>query len=219
MTGSVSVSAGSKGMRAVVARITPYGLYWTMRRALRDCRSILDLGCGTDSMVQQFTHGRFVVGVDRYLPSLRRNQELSSYSALVNGDIAESPFGSGSFDAVVALDVIEHFEKEAGFRLLGAMERVARRRVVVFTPNGFVPQAAGENPWQEHRSGWTVEEFEARGYVVSGVYGYGALRGEYARLRRRPRVLWEAVSALSQVYVSRHPHSAFALFAVRALDR
>jgi len=169
-------------------------------------------------MIQQFTRGRFVVGVDRYLPSLKRNRELSTYSALVNSDIHALPFGPQSFDAVVALDVIEHFQREDGFRLLDAMERTARRRVVVYTPNGFVPQAAGDNPWQEHRSGWTVDDFMTRGYLVYGIYGRKDLRGEYARLTRRPRILWEAVSAFSQLGLRDRPAEAFALLAVRRVD-
>jgi hypothetical protein len=168
---------------------------------------------GTDSMVQQFTAGRFVVGVDRYLPSLERNREVSSYAALVNGDIMDPPFASRSVDAVVALDVIEHFGKADGLRLLGAMERTARRQDIVYTPNGFVPQAASDNPWQEHLSGWTVEEFRARGYAVYGIYGRKDLRGEYARLIRRPRLWWELVSAVSQIRVWSQPAEAFALLA------
>jgi SAM-dependent methyltransferase len=204
--------------RALLARITPYGLYDFLRRALKECRSVLDLGCGTDSMVQQFTAGRFVVGVDRYLPSLERNREVSSYAALVNGDIMDLPFAPKSVDAVVALDVIEHFGKADGLRLLRAMERTARRRVIVYTPNGFVPQAASDNPWQQHLSGWTVEEFRVRGYAVYGIYGRKDLRGEYARLIRRPRLWWELVSAASQFRVGRRPEEAFALLAVRGAD-
>ena len=39
------------------------------------------------------------------------------------------------------------------------MEKVARKKVIVFTPNGFVPQRPYDgNPFQEHLSGWSVDE-------------------------------------------------------------
>lgn len=201
-----------------VSRITPYGLYGAMKAGLRECRSVLDLGCGTDSMVRHFTAGRWVVGFDRYMPSLLANREKTAYAAQVNGDILALPFKDRSVDAVVSLDVIEHLDREDGFRMLDLMERVARRRVILLTPNGFVPQAASDNPWQLHRSGWTVEDFRRRGYVVYGLYGWKSLRGEYARLVRKPRFLWEVVSALSQPFVQRHPERAFMLLAVRTVE-
>ena len=56
-------------------------------------------------------------------------------------------FPPTSFDVVVAVDVLEHLERTDGFDLLEAMEQLARQRVVVFTPNGFVAQGAREgNP-------------------------------------------------------------------------
>jgi hypothetical protein len=170
-------------------------------------------------MIQQFTQGRFAVGVDRYLPSLLRNRSLCRYSALVNGDILDLPVSAGSFDAVVALDVIEHFEKEAGYRLLDTMERTARRRVIVYTPNGFVPQTATDNPWQQHLSGWTIGDFVARGYTVSGAYGWKRLRGEESRLLWRPRWFWEFISCFSQGVVSFNPGLGFGLCAVKELNR
>lgn len=201
--------------KRIIASVTPYGQFRQLERHLRDCRSILDLGCGTDSMIQLFCHDRFVVGMDRYLPSLKHNQSCGEYAALINGDILDWALKDASFDAVVALDVIEHFSREDGARLLDNMERAARRVVLVLTPNGFVPQPANTNPWQLHRSGWTADDFKARGYEVGGVYGSRALRGVYSQLTRRPKWIWELVSALSQPYVKSRPERAFALLAAR----
>ena len=199
------------------ARCTAYGLYGALQRGLAGCRSVLDLGCGTNSIVRRFAAGRFVVGVDRYYPSLVRNRAVGAYAALINADVLDLPFGERSFDAVVSLDVIEHFEKPRGYAMLSLMERLARRAVIVFTPNGLVPQQPSDNPWQEHKSGWTVEDFESRGYAVHGIYGHKSLRGEYSRLNRRPQVVWEGISMLSHLYTGTHPRSAFGLCAVRRL--
>ena len=68
-------------------------------------------------------------------------------------------FDSCSFDCVTALDVIEHIKKAEGLRLLEDMERIAKKRIVVFTPNGFLPQSVhNNNPLQIHKSGWKVKE-------------------------------------------------------------
>jgi hypothetical protein len=71
-------------------------------------------------------------------------------------------------DSIVALDVIEHMEKQEGVEFLRkAVEKA--KQVIVFTPFGFLPQeetgssdAWGMNgqKWQRHRSGWLPSEFE-----------------------------------------------------------
>lgn len=76
------------------------------------------------------------------------------------------------FDLVMLTAVIEHFEKEEGFRLLGLIKRRMRNNgmLVITTPNGFSPQrAAPDNPNEEHKSGWTIEDVDRMkelGYVI-----------------------------------------------------
>jgi hypothetical protein len=67
-----------------------------------------------------------------------------------------------------AADLIEHLGKEDGFRLLEHMELIARKVVVIVTPNGFIAQHLTDgNPLQIHRSGWTAHEMKALGYAGS----------------------------------------------------
>jgi SAM-dependent methyltransferase len=202
-----------------VLRASPYGMYRTLRTALEGCGTVLDLGCGPGSLLEHFADSCTLTGMDRYLPALEENRRRGRYHARVLGDLHSLPFGDKSADAVVALDVIEHLDREGGFDLLRDMERTARRRVVVLTPNGFVPQRADANSWQLHRSGWSVGDFRQRGYDVYGVYGMKGLRGEYSRLKFRPWLLWEAVSALSYPFTYGVPSWAFGLCAVKRLDR
>ena len=75
-------------------------------------------------------------------------------------------------DSVVSLlDVIEHFPRPDAIALLETLEREAGA-VVIFTPDSFYPQNAtthpefADKPYQWHQSGWTKEEFVARGYAV-----------------------------------------------------
>jgi hypothetical protein len=71
-------------------------------------------------------------------------------------------------DTIVALDVIEHMERDEGEAFIKAAVAKARHQVVIFTPLGFMPQDGGDaadpwglqgQHWQAHRSGWTPADF------------------------------------------------------------
>src|SRR5262249_18496684 len=102
---------------------------------------------------------RHAVGVDAYEPAVEESRARGIHDEYRVADVRSigELFDARSFDAVLAVDLIEHLEEADGLALLAAMERIARKRVVVFTPNGFLPQGAREgNPWQVHRSGWSA---------------------------------------------------------------
>jgi SAM-dependent methyltransferase len=182
------------------------------------CGSLIDVGCGSASKVQAFSSElTYSVGVDISEDAVResRNRGIHTAYAVIDITRLDQHFPSRSFDCVLASDVIEHLDKEAGDNLIRAMERIARRRVVIFTPNGFLPQRAyGGNPFQEHLSGWTVEEMKSRGYRVAGINGWKPLRGERA-IPRRPGWLTARLSLLTQPLVFARPRFAFQLLCVK----
>ncbi len=185
---------------------------------LRGCASILDVGCGKSSPAR-FAPDAHLIGLDAYAPDIALAKQAGTHDEFVKADALciDALFAPRSFDACTALDVIEHFAKEDGTRLLDAMERVARKRVVVFTPNGFLPQPrADDADLQEHISGWTVDDFLQRGYRVYGSHGPKRLRGAYHAIRYRPTAIWAAASCVLQcVWFHRHPRYAAALLAVK----
>lgn len=76
---------------------------------------VLDLGCGTGAVGAEIARSSAVVGLDFTRLALRHASERGLRS-LVQGDGARLPFRSGSFSAVVALDIFEHIENhEAAF--------------------------------------------------------------------------------------------------------
>lgn len=185
--------------------------------------SVLDVGCGSRSPLAMLSPRPFAVGIDSHLPSLQASKAAGIHDEVAVGDALElvDTFGMDSFDAVIAMDVIEHLPKEQGWELLRQMETVARRRVIVFTPNGFLPQvrsAVEANPAQEHVSGWTASEFRDRGYTVTGINGWRRLRGPGLVPTIKPTSIGLRVSMLSQPLVQGRPDYAFQLFAVRQLD-
>lgn len=69
-----------------------------------------------------------------------------------------------SYDLVMAIDILEHFEAADGLRLLAECRRVARRAALVSTPKEFHAQQVAANPLEDHRSVWSAEQLAAAGY-------------------------------------------------------
>lgn len=189
-----------------------------IRRALRGCQEVLDVGCGPDSALALLGFEK-LVGIEGYAPSVEAATQKGTHQQLVLGDVRflEKYFRPQQFDACVALDLIEHLTKQDGFKLVQSMEKLARKRVVFLTPNGFLPQAHAEKAdLQEHLSGWDAAEMRGLGYQVAGVLGPRGLRGEYHRLKRRPEAFWGVVSLLLHCFYSRWvPSSAAAILCVK----
>lgn len=187
-------------------------------KALHGSTSILDVGCGSHSPVGLLRGKARLVGIDAHDGSVKKSQILGIHDEYHIHDVLkiQELFKAGSFDSVVALDLIEHLEKQDGLDLLDAMERIATKKVVVFTPNGFLSQGEYDsNPWQVHRSGWEVAEMKSRGYEVIGINGWRPLRGELGYVKHKPAWFWIIFSDISQFFVRSRPEKAFQILCVK----
>lgn len=133
--------------------------------------TVLDVGCGL-ALKSQFISADIRVGVDIHRPYLERIDAKVPYVA-VNADVDDLPnlFLPKSFDLVLVLDIVEHFEKDDALRLIRNAESLARKAVVIETPDGYLPQnidilGLGGDHFQTHRCGFTAEEFRGMGYDV-----------------------------------------------------
>ena len=193
----------------------------SLRAACAGCDTLLDVGCGERSPLQSVARRmHHSVGLDAFEPAIETARALKIHDDYVLGDARKlgDLFEPKSFDCVAATDLIEHLDREEGLELLRAMESIARRRVVIFTPNGFLPQEPfGGNEFQRHRSGWSAREMRERGYKVIGINGWKPLRGERA-LVRAPRFVFEPISFLSQCVIERRPEMAFQILCVKYLQ-
>ncbi len=81
----------------------------------------------------------YCVGIDIFEHSLEKSKKKKIHNEYYEIDYsqAEKSFEENSFDCVLASDFIEHLEKEEGYRLLKVVEKLARKKVIIFTPNGF----------------------------------------------------------------------------------
>lgn len=189
-----------------------------LEKAVGSSKTLLDVGCGSDSPIKPFSAKLFCVGVDAYEPSIKKSQEAKIHNKYFKMNVLDidKQFKPNSFDCVVALDLIEHFTKEEGLRLLELCEQIAKNKVIIFTPNGFLPQAEYDNnPLQEHKSGWTVEEMEKRGYQVIGIHGSKKFRGDLGDIKFKPRFFWRLVSDISQLFVRNSPQKAFQILCIK----
>ncbi len=75
---------------------------------------LLDLGCGTGGVLRDVAPDRVCHGVDASMAGLRICRR-KGFEQLVCADLRRIPFGRGHFDAVLALDVIEHLDDDEQF--------------------------------------------------------------------------------------------------------
>lgn len=183
-----------------------------LRQLVAGYGSLVDLGCGADSPMRFLDFKGESIGVDAYEPSIQSSRDLGIHSRYILGGVLPIPLEDKSVDVAVALDLIEHFPKQDGFRLIDEMWRVARRRIIILTPNGFLPQEPKDgNPFQRHLSGWSAEEMRQLGFETRGIYGLKGLRGEWQTVTRKPTALWWLLSKCSDAFVYQAAHRAAAI--------
>jgi len=185
-----------------------------LKKLMSGCNSLLDVGCGSNSPIKYIKNKPYSVGVDGFGPSLQKSKEQKIHDKYIKINInkLDEKIKQKSYDCVLASDVIEHFEKKQANELLKKMEKIAKKKVIIFTPNGFIPQGRFErNPWQIHKSGWNQKEMIEKGYSVIGFSGLKKLRGNFSGIKYRPKLMWRIISDITQLYTRKHPKLAFSL--------
>ncbi len=111
---------------------------------------ILDLGCGLGGVLRDFEASAACFGTDRSAYALRVCREKGRAS-FVRADLLATPFRSGSFDTVVALDVIEHLTDDVAFlRAAGAL-LAPGGRLIVAAPAFQLLWSQHDVTFQHHR--------------------------------------------------------------------
>tara|TARA_Y100000591_G_C21847574_1_gene709578 strand:+ start:2831 stop:3481 length:651 start_codon:yes stop_codon:yes gene_type:complete len=189
---------------------------------LRDCKTVLDLACGKNSPIRKCKKHFSSTGVDIFEPYLKESQSKGIHDDYIISDVLQvhHKVTSKSFDAVIALDLIEHLEKDDGFRLIEIMEKVAIKKIILFTPNGFLKQTPyDDNPWQEHKSGWNISELKDKNFEVFAQGGLKYLRGERSKIKHRPYFFWSRISYITQKFVRYAPTLSYQILCVKNLEK
>ncbi len=193
--------------------------YWMLRFYLEGCKSVLDVGCGNNSPLKRA--GKFYSeGIDIFEEGIKESKKKKIHNSYRIADIRDLRkfYKLKSFDAVIALDVIEHLTKKEGFKLLRDIEKIASKKVIVLTPTGFCGRKSqDDNPYQVHKSGWEASDFIKIGYKVRGLRGPKWLRGQNATIRFKPWLFWGIPVYLLEPLLFFFPKYSFDLFAVKEL--
>lgn len=173
-------------------------------RYLQPGDSVLDVGFGLGYGLNLMTkRAKTLSGIDidrlavakgkRDLLNNPKIEEITRYDGL------NIPYPEKSFDVVTCIDVIEHVPNFA--QLIKNMCRVARRNVIISTPNRRAeytrPNGRPMNPW--HLREWSFDELDSILTKLNLRYEWNVLDGSWDgpfRLSDRPS---EATMALTPV--------------------
>ena len=143
-----------------------------LAKLARGLPTVLDVGTGTMTSLAELST-RVRVGVDAHRPYLENRVDDPTVVPIhLDAERLEQIFLPRSFALVTLIDVVEHFDLPSAHALLERCERIAARRVVVFTPSGEFPQSGydfhelGGEEYQRHRSVWEPDDFRRLGYSV-----------------------------------------------------
>lgn len=172
----------------------PYTSPWIIRQHLHNARTILDVGCGDGALMAKVNLDKKynVTGVDLYQPYLKKADKRNVYKKLLVSDLRNLKFNNKSFDVVLASQVIEHLSKRDALKLIKKLENIARSKVIITTPNGYVKydpfEVKDDNKLQRHKSGWGINEMRGLGYEVYGqgskyIYRSGGLLYRFRNLK------------------------------------
>jgi hypothetical protein len=172
LQGRPAARAALRAARAGGRAEAPRPSYRPLVRLLAaDCHSVLDVGTGMMRSLADLPCP-VRIGLDAHRPYLEHREVADAVPINASALELDRLFVPGAVDLVQLTDVLEHFDSEQADRVLEQAARIARRRVLLFTPRGEFPQddfdasGLGGEELQQHRSTWEPEELERRGYRV-----------------------------------------------------
>jgi SAM-dependent methyltransferase len=207
-------------------RIRPYAPFTALNTVWRhlDKKSvnILDVGCGEGlpaRFIQRHRH-IFMLGLDIFLPSLLAARENNTHDQYVQADVRYLPIAEQSFDTVISMELLEHLDRQEGLDFLKALERIARRQVIITTPAGKHEQhTLAENPHQLHKYIWEPAELRQLGYKVRGhgLRNLGGLSGLQSPLPKVFRPVIDVIWLVTGPVAYFLPHLAGNAFAIKKI--
>lgn len=186
-------------------KIRPNILYWELKKILPNKFSILDVGCGSNSILKLFKkHITKSFGIDIHQKSIEISQKNKIHTNYICDNVInlKKYFKNKSIDVVYSIDVIEHLKKTPSILLIHNMESIAKKIIIIRTTNGFINQDnLNNNIHQKHLSGFYPSYFSKRGYKLIGIDGPYFLRVNKSK-KIRPANLFLSIFAniLNPIY-------------------
>jgi beta-1,4-mannosyl-glycoprotein beta-1,4-N-acetylglucosaminyltransferase len=212
--------ANIKMIKATIRKVIPSTaneIENILSKELAGNKKVLDLGCGKNSPIRFLKDKKgfenlYTLGVDIFTPYIDLNKNGDHiHSEYLNSNIFEIQFPDKSFDTAILFDVVEHFDRNDFLEFLPKLEKIVSK-IIVITPNGFIEQGDHDkNPYQSHRSGWTVADFNSLGFTCTGLSGYKP----FYTMKYIPSLLRILISDISNFFVKNKPEKAFHLVAIK----
>lgn len=147
-------------------------------------KTLLDVGCGygrwaslvsTNYWETESGEPMEVDGFDAFLPNVSLCLKKNVYRRVWQQQLPS--ILSGRWDTVLASEILEHLDEEHVPDVLQTLEKAAKRRVIITTPNwecfrGGGDTIVGYNEFEAHKTYIPREYFLERDYTVIGA-GFG----------------------------------------------
>ncbi|MEM2704402.1 MAG: class I SAM-dependent methyltransferase, partial [Candidatus Bathyarchaeia archaeon] len=135
---------------------------------------ILDIGCGKGlwgylMKCEKQGDKAYCIGLDISIDYLKFVKRHNIYDDLILADASNLPFRAKSFDIVIASEIIEHLQRDKGFKLLNEIDAICKGKAIITTPNGFLPSRHEKCSFEYHKSGWRAKDFRSYHYKVRGI--------------------------------------------------
>lgn len=104
-----------------------------------------------------------VEGFDKYITPF----QIAVYNEIFIKNVVTgmSHFRDKAYDLVLAIDILEHLDKQDGNLFIRELLRIGKS-VILATPAEFISQVVPENPLEDHLSLWTREELLTHGFTI-----------------------------------------------------
>lgn len=160
--------------------------YKYVQEATQNGESLLSLCCGIGYELRDLST-QDITAVDiapQYISELHNHQPNvktfvnDAYDYIKNAE-------SDSVDVISIIDGIEHLTHDKGLEVIANMKRVARKEILLFTPDGYLknePHNAwgieGADEHQTHKSGWSALELKDLGFEILETFDNVSQHGE-----------------------------------------
>jgi hypothetical protein len=117
--------------------------------------------------------------------------------------------------------VMEHLDRDTVLQtaLIAKMSRCAKKKVIIFAPNGFVENDEVDGDvYQRHVSAWEPIDWTRQGYKVRGATGFRYILGKASLPKYHPYSIMFILAMLSQPVIYNKPEMAWHSYAVRELN-
>jgi len=180
-------------------RYYPFSLERLISKEIGENALIGDLGCGDGMFASRLKYFRdngsdTMVGCDIHMPYILSARKKKVLHNLIQCDIRRLPFKDNCFDAVMAIFAIEHLEKKAEY--LDAFENLAKGKIIITTSNGYSHNPENGVIYQRHLSGYEIDDFKNRDYLVRG-FGCKIICGKWYKEGKIPVFIRPVLSMMS----------------------